>query len=84
MNERMNVKGRDRKWLWPIVRHSRIFQGGGYWKTLENLNLITWFPSQDSNQTHPDYKPELLSPEPGVHKYITHLKILRSWRGNTK
>lgn len=73
----MNVKGRDRKQLWPVVRYSGIFLGGGATEeTHENLSLSTWFPSLDSNQTHLDYKSELLSPTPGVHKYVTHLKIL--------
>jgi len=61
------------------VANCEIFQNlpgrGLTEETLENLSLSTWFPSQDSNHTHPDYKPELLSPEPGVHNCITHLKF---------
>jgi len=57
VNEQMNLKERNRKQLWPIVRYSRIFLGGEFTEeTHENLSLSTWFPSRDSNQTHPDYK----------------------------
>jgi hypothetical protein len=82
------------EWMWKDVTGSGYVQlwdipesfwaGGGTKETHENLSLSIWFPSRDSNQTHTDYKSELLSPKPGVHKYITHLKVLGPWRGNMK
>ena len=83
MSERMwkDVTGNGCGLLWDIPEYSCT---GVTEETHANLSLSTWFPSRNSNQTHPDYKPELLSPEPGVHKYITHLKILGSWRSNMK
>lgn len=42
---------------------------GGAKETNENLSVVTWCPSRDPNQTHPDYKSESLSPKPGVHKF---------------